>query len=97
MLLFLAREAYGSAIAGMGFPRQRRQRDKTALPPYGSGSIEMPTGSFVRHVADTRPSVGARVHILLAPTVAIPVALAIAVLAYGFYLRSGLSGVGLQL
>jgi hypothetical protein len=97
MLLFLAREAYGSAIAGMGFPRQRRQRDKTALPPYGSGSIKMLTSSFARHVADTRPSTGARLHILLAPTVAIPVALAIAILAYGFYLRSGLSVVGLPL
>jgi hypothetical protein len=40
---------------------------------------------------------GARMHIRLAPTVAIPVAIAIAVLAYGFYLRSGLSVVGLQL
>jgi hypothetical protein len=57
----------------------------------------MSTDSFARNVADTRQRPAARLQSLLAPTVAIPVALAVAILAYGFYLRSGLSVVGLQL
>ena len=56
----------------------------------------MSISPFARHIADTRPSVAARTHFLLAPTVLIPVAVAITILAYGFYLRSGLS-VGLSL
>jgi hypothetical protein len=55
----------------------------------------MSTSSPARHIADTRPSAAARLQILLAPTVAIPAAIAVAILAYGFYLRSGLSAVGL--
>jgi len=57
----------------------------------------MSTGSFARHTAHTRAPVEAKLHSLFAPTVAIPAALAVAILTYGFYLRSGLSIVGLQL
>ena len=94
ILLLCAKEAYVQSLPPWD-PRQRRQRDKAALPPHGLGSIEMSTGPFVRHVTDTRPFLAPAAHILLAPTVMIPLAIAIAIVASGFYLRSGISIVGL--